>query len=439
MIHRLSTGALAVILVSLSTRPCAGQGSPSPPGPTLGQLQAEATGRDPRTQQLNLLVVQSDLRLRDLAAERLPAIRTVAAATYQSDVVRIPFELPGNTALPIPSNDVYDAHVELRQSLHDPTRGRRQQVELARREQAQASVRTTLFELREQVGDVFFEILSLRAQQDVLAAGITEIEARLRVAEQRVAEGAALPSEVALLQAEAVRRRQSLAELIAQREASGLLLESLTGRADVPTDSLALPDLSSEVARVRQQAVDPRTRPEFAWFARSRELAERQAEVISARGDPRLSAFGRAGYGRPGLNPLNDAFDSYWLTGIQVEWAPWNWGTSRREREVIAAQREILTSDEAAFRERVRRQTILDLATIDRLAAAVREDEQIIALHEAIVAETRLRFAEGVITSAEFVDRETDLLQARLAMATRRVERAHAAARFLTHIGLDIP
>jgi hypothetical protein len=37
------------------------------------------------------------------------------------------------------------------------------------------------------------------------------------------------------------------------------------------------------------------------------------------------------------------------------------------------------------------------------------------------------------------VDRETDLLAARLARATHRVELAQARARFLTLIGLEVP
>jgi outer membrane protein TolC len=55
-----------------------------------------------------------------------------------------------------------------------------------------------------------------------------------------------------------------------------------------------------------------------------------------------------------------------------------------------------------------------------------------------VLRETRLRFAEGVITSAEYVDRETDLLAARLARASHRVELARARARFLTLVGIEV-
>ena len=70
--------------------------------------------------------------------------------------------------------------------------------------------------------------------------------------------------------------------------------------------------------------------------------------------------------------------------------------------------------------------------------ATLVSDDTIIALREGILRETRLRFGEGVITSAEYVDRETDLLASRLARATHRVELARARARFLTFIGVEV-
>ena len=123
---------------------------------------------------------------------------------------------------------------------------------------------------------------------------------------------------------------------------------------------------------------------------------------------------------------------------MQLEWTPWNWGTTAREREVLAIQQQVVATEEAAFAERVRRTTAGDLATIDRLERALASDDTIIALRERILRETRLRFTEGVVTSAEWVDRQTDALAARLARATHRVELAQARARFLTSVGIEV-
>lgn len=101
-------------------------------------------------------------------------------------------------------------------------------------------------------------------------------------------------------------------------------------------------------------------------------------------------------------------------------------------------QRQIVDTDEAAFTESIRRGVATDLAAIDRLEGTLGADDSIITLRERVLRETRLRFGEGVITSAEYVDRQTDVLTARLTRATHRVELARARARFLTLAGAEV-
>jgi len=191
------------------------------------------------------------------------------------------------------------------------------------------------------------------------------------------------------------------------------------------------------VARVREASAT-RARPEYEQFERTRALLAAERAAASARDLPRLSAFGRAGYGRPGLNPFSREFTSYWLAGVVVEWTPWSWGTTGRDREVLALQQQLVATEEAAFRESIDRGTIRDLATVDRLERALGEDDAIIALREQVLRETQLRFREGVVTSAEYVDRQTDLLGARLTRASHRVELAQARAHYLTTLGVEV-
>jgi outer membrane protein TolC len=434
---RASIAGVVAIVSATAAMPAHAQ---TPAGDTLRlpALQAAAVERDPRGRQFTLLAAQTELRLRNIAAERLPALTVVGQGQYQSDVTTIPFQLPGGQRPPTPPHDTYDARVEAQQRLLDPSLAARRGVERAQLAESQARVRTALYSLRQSVNEAFFTAARLQSQRGDVEASITDLEAQLRVAERRVRLGAALPSDAAALQAELLRRRQSLAEIDANRRAALEVLADLTGRPVAPEAVLALPDLGTEASSTRASLGEVRARPEYEQFARARELLEQQERAASARDKPRVSAFGRAGCGRPGLNPLSDQFDSYWLVGVQLQWAPWTWGTSRREREVLALQRQVVSTEESAFTESIRRAIALDLATIDRLEAAVASDEQIIELRERIARETRLRFQEGVVTSAEYVDRQTDVLNARLARTAHRVELAQARARFLTTVGVEV-
>ena len=401
----------------------------------LADLQRAATRLDPREQQLAYQRQATALRLRTIAADRLPSLIGEGMAQYQSVVTTIPISLP-NVNVPRPPHDTYDAHVAAQDRLLDPTLGPRADVERAGLAEAEARVRTSIYSLRSEVNDPFFSAALAQARAGEIAAVISDLESQLRVAQARVREGAALPSEAATIEAELLRRRQDRSDLAANRSASLAVLAALTGRPIGANDTLALPDLASTVA-ARRDAL-PRARPEYAQFARAREHLAAQERVVSAQSKPRLTAFGRTGIGRPGLNFLDNSFNGYWIAGVQVQWTPWTWGNMDRDRELLALQQQIVASDEDAFTAATRRVVERQLADIDRLAAALRTDDTIIALRERIEQETRHRYDEAVVTAAEYVDRRNDVLAARLTRVSHEVELAQARARYLTTIGLEL-
>jgi len=420
--------------------PLASTAGQQPAGDTLrlGPALTSALQRDPRGRELDLLMAQSRLRQKSLSSESKPSLVLESFAQYQSDVPHIPFALPAGQLVPTPPNDTYDAHLNAQQRLYDPGLAPRRAVEDAQLAESQARLRVSLFGLRQNVNDSFFASLRAQTQIAELETTITDLEAQARVAATRVREGAALPSEELALRAELLRRRQSVAEFAATRRASLEVLADLTGKALDSVSVLGTPDLADEVARARSSLGDVRARAEYEQFARTRNLLSRQEQARAAQDKPRVSAYARVGYGQPGINPLNDGFDSYWLAGVQLQWTPWTWGTTSREREVLVLQRQIVSAEEQNFTDNLRRSVALDLASIDRLAATLAADDEIVALRERIAAETRVRFGEGVVTSAEYVDRETDVLSARISRATHRVELAQARARFLTTLGIEV-
>jgi len=437
---RQSVGALVCAAISICAGPVMlhAQQSAAPDSLRLGDLQNRAVQHDPRTRQLDLLSSQSALRMQDIDASRLPVIGANAQGQYQSQVVTLPLQLPKGLSVPVPAHDTYDAHVGAQQPIYDPTVSARRDVERAQLAASEAGVQASTFALRQNVNDAYFSALLQQAQRAEQESAITDLEARRKVAASRVAQGSALPSETDMLDAELLRRRQAVAQLAASRDAALGVLNDLTGQKITSADALVLPDLGAEVARARQSVDTLRARPEYEQFARTRDVLAQQQVSLGAADLPRVSAFGRAGYGRPGLNPLAQEFSNYWLAGVQVEWTPWNWGTTRRDREVLALQRQIVATNEAAFTQSVRRAIAHDVASIDQLAQTLVDDDTIVALREKILRETGYRFSEGVITSAEYVDRETDLLDARLSRATHRVQLAQARANFLTSLGLGV-
>jgi outer membrane protein TolC len=402
----------------------------------LPDLRTTALAQDPRAAQLELLAAQSTLRLRNIDASLKPAFSIAGQGQYQSDVASIPISLPGVT-LPKPPHDTYDAHVEALQPILDPTLSARRNVERAQTAESQARVRTALYSITESVNTAFFTALRAQSQVAELETTLTDVEAQLHVAEERVKAGTALPSEANLLRAELLRRRQAVEEQDAARRAAIAVLSDLTGKHIDPAAPLSEPDLTKAISTIND-SISVRDRPEYEQFQRSLDVLEQTEAETKAQERPRLSAFGRAGYGKPGLNMLRDQFETYWLAGIQLQWNPFNWGSAARERQVTELQKSIVSTEEKTFTESLRRGVEDDIASIGRLNSALVEDSQIIALRESILAETRARYSEAVITSADYIDRQTDLLAARLSRASHRVELAQARAHLLTTLGIEV-
>ena len=402
----------------------------------LDALHAAAEQHDPRVRQLAIRESQSVLRLRTIAAERLPSVGGSAQAQHQSVVTQFP-GAPGFAGPSIP-HDTYDANVAVTEPLLDPTRSARAAVERAQLARARADVETALYGVRQQVNASFFAAASLSARHEAVAATIADLEAQAKVVDARVRHGTALQSEQSAIRAEALRRRQDDAQLLADRDAALRVLADLTGLTLPPEAPIALPALEQRVAEARARQDSVVTRPELERFERMRDVLSRQADVAGAQTKPRVSAFARGGVGKPGLNMLSTRPESYWIGGVQVQWNPFDWGRATRERQALELERDAVTADATAFRDALRRQTVGDLATIARLEQVLATDDEIVGLREQIVREASARFRESTITSAEYVDRQTELLTARIARGLHRVELAQARVAYLTTLGLQV-
>jgi len=405
----------------------------------LAALHREAVAADARSREVELLQAQTDLRLRNLDVERLPALSALGQSQYQSDAPAAPFALPnGQPAFAAPKLTA-DASLRVDQRLYDPTLAPRRALARADLAESEARVHSTLFALRQEVNDAFFTAALLQEQIGALDASIAELEARLRETGVRVREGAALPVDAAALEATLLRYRQQHDELHAGRSAAVARLARLVGHP-IPADAAAaLPNMTAAVTAARASIDQSRARPEYEQFDRTRDRLARQQDLAAAGDRPQLSAFGRVGYGRPGLNFVSDRAETYGLAGVQVQWKAWTWGSSAREREALSLQQSIVAAEEAAFTSAIRRGVETDLATIDRLQSTLAGDDRIISLRESVERVARVRLQEGATTASEYLDRQTERLTAEFDRARHRVELAQASARLLTTLGLEVP
>ncbi|GAC1689069.1 MAG: hypothetical protein NVS9B3_07620 [Gemmatimonadaceae bacterium] len=404
---------------------------------TYRELLADAASADPRQRQLRLQEHASQLRLRSLAAERLPSLAVDGQAQHQSAVTQIALPLPG-VAIPTPPHNTYDIHLAAEQPLLDPALAPRRDIERARLTESQAQIRATLFALRQEVTDAFFTASVLQERMAEVDASIDDLAARLRETSARFREGTALAGDTASVAATVDERRQDRLALGADRSAALARLALLTGRRIDDRAILIAPSMATLVDSVARALDTLRTRPEYELFAATRERLTREGRLVSAQERPHLSAYGRVGNGRPGLNQFSQDFQPYWLAGVRLHWTPFRWGTTGRDREILAVEREVLATNEAAFARSLARAAQPALVTIARLDTTLVLDEHVIALRAEVVREARAQLKEGVITAERYADKNTDLLTARLRRLQHRVALDQARATLLNTLGVEI-
>jgi len=433
--------SVIVVLESVFLLPGSTAAQPAATAPRrfeLAALQRAAIESDPRMRQLRLLMEQSELRLRNIAVGRLPAVAVEGLAQYQSDVVQAPFTLPGGETIFSPPKATLDAGIRIEKPLLDATIDARSALERSQLAEQQARVRTVLFGLRQQVNDAFFAAAALQARAGALAATVADLQARLDEITARVTQGTALPAEAAAVEATLLQRRQDEDELRTDREAALARLAILIGQPLRDGDVLPLPNVADAVARAQQASATVRSRPEYEQFARSRDRLSRQADLTMAQERPRVWTFGKVAYGLPGLNFIVSEWEAYAFGGLRVEWKGLTWGAGAREREALAIGQQIVAADQAAFDRGLLESTAVDRASIERLQHALTVDERIVTLREQVARSTQIRLQEGVVTASEYLDRQAELLQARFARAGHEVELAQASARLLTTLGLEV-
>jgi outer membrane protein TolC len=437
---RLLTGWVAAWVIGSAAMVC-GQGATSSGSEPLqlGALQREARDADARAREIDLLARQTDLRVRSIDVERLPSVSALGQSQYQSDVPSAPFNGPDGRPVFAAPKFTYDASLRVDQRLYDPSIQPRRDLARADLAESQAAVQTKLFALRQEVNDAFFTAALLQEQLAALDATLEDLDARFKGITTRVREGAALPAEASAIEASLLQQRQQAHAMRANRRAALARLATLTGRVIDPDAPTQLPATAESAAGVRETLLGERARPEYAQFDRARDRAARQQAAASAADRPQVSAFGRGGYGRPGLDFVSDRPEAYALAGIQLQWRAWNWGTSERERGVLALQQTIVSAEEAAFTSALRRAIETDLAAIDHLEASLPTDDRIVSLREQIERTARVRLGEGAITASEYLDRHTEWLTAQFDRVRHRVELAQARVNLQTKLGREVP
>lgn len=118
---------------------------------------------------------------------------------------------------------------------------------------------------------------------------------------------------------------------------------------------------------------------------------------------PFIYAFGQVGYGNPGLNFLNDNFDSYYVVGAGVKWNIWNWGKTQDELENLKLQSELIRDNRNEFLQNLELSIMKQEEYLSSKRENLRELEKIHSLRRKISETYQSQLENGIIKTIDYV------------------------------------
>lgn len=358
----------------------------------------------------------------------LPDLTLQGRASYQSDVFGLPFTLPTADVPQIPK-DQYQLTVNLSQTIYDGGLTRAtDQVDATGQRIQSAQLAVSLYQIKSIINEVYFGILTLEEQEKIFQNILKELDNQLGRASSAVANGLLLPSALKSLQKEKLSNMQKLNELRMRRIALLRILADWTGMELPPSTTLIWPE---------PEALEPDlNRLESAVFTNRMDQLKAKESLLSAQRAPKLGAFATAGYGSP--NPYNFFevdWNTFYLVGARIEWKPWDWNHTKKQREVLGISQQIIQTEKENFEKTINHQLMRQQGEIDLLEASLTTDKELLQLQQEITRAATAQFAQGVITATDYLSELNALAQSELQYSLHQLQLVKTKTEYQTLSG----
>lgn len=387
---------------------------------TLEDCYALATKNYPIAKQTGLIQQKSSYEIDALNKGKLPKIDINAQATYQSDVIGFPTAMPGVEPI---NKDQYRTTLDVNQLLYNGgIIDANAKLKEAQTKTQQQQIEVSLYQLKSRINHYFFSVLLLQEKTALLLSKKEVLTTKIKEVKSGVQFGAILPSSEQVLEAEIIKINQQLTEIKFENIKLLNNLSKLTFSEIDTETTLVQPLLYSNSTNV--------TRPEIAFYDLQKEQLESSKNLISKSNLPKINAFGQAGYGNPGLNMLDNSFQTFYVVGLKANWSVFDWGKTKTDKKALDISKEIISSEKETFELNNKMQLEEQDYEIKKLEQLLFSDSEIIQIREKVIKSSDAQLKNGVITTSEYLVEFTNLFEAKNILKIHQVQLAAAKSNY---------
>ncbi len=350
----------------------------------------------PNLKQSGLWHKISALKQENNETNYLPQITLNGQAAYQSDVTEIIVPIPG-VVVPTVTKDRYNAYAEIKQTIWDGgITAANKSLEDALLKSNLTELEVELYKLNEQVSQVFFTSLVVGKQTEVLLAQNEVLERQLQNVQSGIRNGVLENSAALVIKAELLNIQQKVIQLDAAKSAAIQMLSVLTGHNLSGNSSFTYNEPIINLAGILD-------RPELQLLTNRRDQLDYQINLLSKTRNPKLFGFGKAGFGKPGLNLLLDEFKGYYLVGVGVSWKAFDWKNTTRRKQVLMLQQKMIQTQKETFKQNIQILLVQQSEQINKLNKMIDNDNKMVSLRTDITKAAASKLNNETITASAYI------------------------------------
>lgn len=374
----------------------------------------------PLSKQNGLLKQKATYEIDAMNIAKLPKIDLNAQATYQSEVIGLPTSLPGIEPI---NKDQYRASLDVNQLIYNGgIIDANTQLKEAQTKTQQQQIEVVLYQLKSRINQYYFSILLLQEKRSLLLSKNELLLTKIQEVKSGVKFGAILPASELILEAEILKIKQQLTEI---KYENIKMLQNLSELTFTKIDSETIV-LQPDFATMKPEGL----RPELTFYDLQSQQIDFSKNIISKSILPKINAFGQAGYGNPGLNMLDNSFQSFYMVGLKANWNIFDWRKSKKDKNALEIAKEIVLSEKETFELNNKIELQQADNEINKIEQLLQSDLEIIQTREKIAKSSNAQMKNGVITTSEYLTEVINLFEAKNIQKTHEVQLSLAKSNY---------
>lgn len=371
------------------------------PALTIEECYQKAEANYPLVRQYALVEKSAQYDLENASKAWLPQLNLSGKATYQSDVTKVALDFSklGMPAVDLPtvSKDQYGVSLDVSQTLWDGGAVNAQKQAIRRSTEAdRQQLNVNLYAVRERINSLYFGLLLLQEKMKQSALLQQELQRNISKIETYIANGMANESDLNAVKVDLLRSRQAEVQLRTSAAAYREMLGLFIGSPVSEEEPLLTPSAPAE-------GTTENRRPELALFSARIDALQGRNASISASLMPKVNLFVTGGYGKPGLNMLENSFKPYYIGGVRFSWNIGAFYTAPNARRKIAAGIAAVENERDLFLLN----TSMQLSRLTKEELQYREqmryDDEIIALRAEVKRAAEVKMANGTLSGMDLI------------------------------------